>query len=109
MTSSVRNVGTSAASSNPFTTSFLGPEHALHNKGKATNATTHKREIYSDSFIHIETPDEVIEGYGFTSNEQMTRYKIRRTSGIFPIKRDSVPPDSAKVDSVAVPKQAIKP
>ena len=45
-----------------------------------------KREIYSDSFIHIETPDEVIEGYGFTSNEQMTRYKIRRTSGIFPIK-----------------------
>ena len=33
-----------------------------------------KREIYSDSFIHIETPDEVIEGYGFTSNEQMTRY-----------------------------------
>ena len=28
-----------------------------------------KREIYSDSFIHIETPDEVIEGYGFTSNE----------------------------------------
>ena len=68
-----------------------------------------KREIYSDSFIHIETPDEVIEGYGFTSNEQMTRYKIRRTSGIFPIKRDSVPPDSAKVDSVAVPKQAIKP
>ena len=67
-----------------------------------------KREIYSDSFIHIETPDEVIEGYGFTSNEQMTRYKIRRTSGIFPIKRDSVPPDSAKVDSVAVPIQAIK-
>ena len=68
-----------------------------------------KREIYSDSFIHIETPDEVIEGYGFTSNEQMTRYKIRRTSGIFPIKRDSDPHDSAKVDSVAVPKQAIKP
>ena len=68
-----------------------------------------KREIYSDSFIHIETPDEVIEGYGFTSNEQMTRYKIRRTSGIFPIKRDSVPPDSSKVDSVDVPKQAIKP
>lgn len=60
-----------------------------------------KREIYSDSFIHIETPDEVIEGYGFTSNEQMTRYRIRRTSGIFPIKRDSVASDSSRVDSVA--------
>ena len=43
------------------------------------------------------------------SDSGVTRYKIRRTSGIFPIKRDSVPPDSAKVDSVAVPKQAIKP
>lgn len=59
-----------------------------------------KREIYSDSFIHIETPDEVIEGYGFNSNEQMTRYRIRRTSGIFPIKRDTVAADSARIDSV---------
>ena len=59
-----------------------------------------KREIYSDSFIHIETPDEVIEGYGFNSNEQMTRYRIRRTSGIFPIKRDTVAADSARTDSV---------
>ena len=64
-----------------------------------------KREIYSDSFIHIETPDEVIEGYGFTSNEQMTRYVIRRTSGIFPIKRDSVPSDSLQGDSL-VPQEA---
>ena len=64
-----------------------------------------KREIYSDSFIHIETPDEVIEGYGFTSNEQMTRYVIRRTSGIFPIKRDSVPADSLQGDSL-VPQEA---
>ena len=62
-----------------------------------------KREIYSDSFIHIETPDEVIEGYGFTSNEQMTRYRIRRTSGIFPIRRDTVAADSAAVDSVPPP------
>ena len=64
-----------------------------------------KREIYSDSFIHIETPDEVIEGYGFTSNEQMTRYVIRRTSGIFPIKRDTVPADSLQGDTL-VPQKA---
>lgn len=43
---------------------------------------THK--IYSDSFIHIERPDKVIEGYGFESNENMTAYTIRRPSGIFP-------------------------
>ncbi len=56
-----------------------------------------KREIYSDSFIRIETSDEIIEGHGFTSNEQMTRYVIHKTSGIFPFKQDSV----AKDDSVA--------
>lgn len=68
-----------------------------------------KREIYSDSFIHIETPDEVIEGYGFTSNEQMTRYVIRRTSGIFPIKRDTVPADSLKGDTLVPQKAAAAP
>lgn len=68
-----------------------------------------KREIYSDSFIHIETPDEVIEGYGFTSNEQMTRYVIRRTSGIFPIKRDTVPADSLQGDTLVPQKTPAAP
>ena len=40
--------------------------------------------MYSDSFIHIERSDRIIEGYGFESNEQMTDYVIRRPSGIFP-------------------------
>ncbi|MDE7151542.1 MAG: LPS export ABC transporter periplasmic protein LptC [Candidatus Amulumruptor sp.] len=43
-----------------------------------------KHETYSDSFIHIERPDRVIEGFGFKSNEQMTHYIVRRPSGIFP-------------------------
>lgn len=41
-------------------------------------------KLYSDSFIHIERPDKVLEGYGFDSNEQLTRYTIRNVSGIFP-------------------------
>ncbi len=41
-------------------------------------------KLYSDSFIHIERPDKVLEGYGFDSNEQLTRYTIRKVSGIFP-------------------------
>lgn len=44
------------------------------------------RKIYSDSFIHIERADRIIEGYGFESNEAMTEYTIRRPSGIFPTK-----------------------
>lgn len=42
------------------------------------------RKVYSDSFIHIERADRVIEGYGFESNEQMSRYTIRNVAGIFP-------------------------
>ena len=41
-------------------------------------------KLYSVSFIHIERPDRVLEGYGFDSNDQLTRYTIRRVSGIFP-------------------------
>lgn len=42
------------------------------------------RKFYSDSFIHIERSDRIIEGYGFESDESMTQYTIRRPSGIFP-------------------------
>lgn len=42
------------------------------------------REVYSDSFIHIERPDRVIEGFGFKSDDQMTNYLVLRPSGIFP-------------------------
>lgn len=41
-------------------------------------------EVYSDSFIHIERPDRVIEGFGFKSNDRMTRYVVLHPSGIFP-------------------------
>lgn len=43
-----------------------------------------QHKLYSDSFIHIERPDQVLEGYGFDSNEQLTRYNVRSVSGIFP-------------------------
>lgn len=49
------------------------------------------RTVYSDSFIHIERSDRVIEGYGFNSNENMTRYTVRRPSGIFPVNPETTP------------------
>lgn len=42
-------------------------------------------KVYSDSFIHIERPDRVLEGYGFISNDRLTSYSIKRVSGIFPV------------------------
>lgn len=66
--------------------------------------------IYSDSFIHIERGGRIIEGYGFESNDRMTRYSVTRPSGIFPASdftpgaRDATPSDSvsASADSVGM-------
>jgi LPS export ABC transporter protein LptC len=44
-----------------------------------------QRLVYTDSFIHIETPTHVIEGEGFHSNDQLTSYRIIHPTGIFPV------------------------
>lgn len=43
------------------------------------------QKIYSDTLIHIERGDRIIEGVGFESNQNMTAYKILKTTGIFPV------------------------
>lgn len=43
-----------------------------------------QHKIYSDSFIHIEREAKIIEGYGFTSNEHITSYTIRRPNASLP-------------------------
>ena len=47
-----------------------------------------RNRLYSDSFIHIETPDRMLEGLGFESNDRLTKYSIRRPTGIFPVDED---------------------
>ena len=42
--------------------------------------------IYSDSVITITRETSIIRGIGFESNQEMTKYTIRRPTGIFPIK-----------------------
>ena len=46
-----------------------------------------RQKIYSDSFIHIEKSDRIIEGYGFESNEKLTNYRVLNVSGIFPVEQ----------------------
>ena len=48
------------------------------------------RKVYSDSFIHIERSDRIIEGLGFTSNDKLTVYNIHRPTGIFPVDKDKM-------------------
>lgn len=49
--------------------------------------------IRSDSFIHIVRADRIIEGYGFTSDEQMSEYFVNRPTGIFPVGRETAKPE----------------
>lgn len=45
--------------------------------------------VWSDAYIRIEKANgTVVTGYGFTSNQQFTDYRIRRTQGIFPIEEN---------------------
>lgn len=65
------------------------------------------QKIYSDSFIHIERADRIIEGYGFVSNDKMTQYHVVNVSGIFPVDNDKEPDQPAQpagpTDSLGVP------
>lgn len=47
-------------------------------------------EIYSDTFMHIETATHVLEGIGFRSNERLTAYRVLQPQGIFPVNRDEL-------------------
>ncbi len=64
-----------------------------------------KQKIYSDSFIHIVRSDRIIEGYGFTSNQNMTAYTVNRPTGIIPVDRPTgdaaTAVDTAATDSAA--------
>ncbi len=58
------------------------------------DARNHK--VYSDSFIHIERNYDILEGYGFTSNDNFTEYEVRQTTGIFEVKEE----ERQKEDSI---------
>ena len=51
-----------------------------------------KKEIYSDRFIRIEQEDKTITGYGFESNQELTEYQIRNTTGIFTVEDNTTTP-----------------
>lgn len=70
-----------------------------------------KRQVFTDSFIHIVRTDRIIEGYGFESNENMTAYTINRPTAILPVqgftgRHNEAAQTQAAADSVPPPPQA---
>lgn len=64
------------------------------------NQSTQK--VYSDKYIRIEQTENIITGYGFESNQQLTQYVIRNSGGIFPI--DETPQDTLAADTIGTSK-----
>lgn len=54
-----------------------------------------QHRIYSPAYMKIQGIDQELDGYDFTSNEQMTDYRIHSSSGAFPVDEDESPhPDN---------------
>ena len=67
------------------------------------------KRVYSDLYIRIRQQKRIITGIGFTSNQDFTRYTIKNTQGIFPIKEETTPTDSISMaaDTTAVATDSI--
>jgi LPS export ABC transporter protein LptC len=63
----------------------------VNNKGELLNTDEliwdeDKKIIYSNSFVKITTPDEIIYGNGMTANENFTDYTIKHITGKIKVK-----------------------
>ncbi len=68
-----------------------GDVHALNRKGEQFDTQQlfweqKKERVHSDSIITIVRETSTITGIGFESNQEMTKYTIRKPTGFFPVK-----------------------
>ena len=63
-----------------------------------------EEKIYSDKYIRISQEDKIITGYGFESDQNLTEYQIKNTTGVFTVEDKAQEPigkpqaDSIKID-----------
>lgn len=72
---------------------LMGNVHAKNLEGEQFDTpelfwNQRTERVYSDSVIVITREASIITGVGFESNQEMTKYTIRKPTGIFPIKED---------------------
>ncbi len=68
-----------------------------------------KHQLYSNKYMHIVTPDRELEGNWFVSNERMTEYHIKQTSGFMPMPKDDGPAAPAGEATDSMPRTAAPP
>ena len=67
-----------------------GNVHALNREGEQFDSplmhwSQKRKRVYSDTIIKITRETSIIEGVGFDSNEDMSKYTILHPTGVFPI------------------------
>lgn len=62
------------------------------------------KEIYTDRFVKITSPDRIIYSYGFRSNESFTRYELFASSGQIRSHEDDDNPPAVPRDSIRIAK-----
>ena len=64
-----------------------------------------KEKVYSDKFIRKSQEDKVITGYGFESDQNLTEYQIKNTTGVFTVEDKAPEPINQPNDSLKIDKQ----
>ena len=65
-----------------------------------------EEKIYSDKYIRISQEDKIITGYGFESDQNLTEYQIKNTTGVFTVEdKGQQPTDKQPADSIKIDKQ----
>lgn len=72
---------------------LVGNVHSVNQQGEQFDTpelywNQQLEQIYSDSSITIVRETSTIQGIGFQSNQEMTKYTILKPTGFFPVKED---------------------
>lgn len=64
-----------------------------------------RHEMWNHKYMHIITPERELEGTEFRSNEQMTRYSVNNSTGVFPVSdtENGTPEDADTVAATLQP------
>ena len=63
-------------------------------------------KVYSDKFIRISQEDKIITGYGFESDQNLTEYQIKNTTGVFTVEdKKPAPVTNQPADTIKIDKQ----
>lgn len=72
---------------------FVRGNVVVHNQVKQEKLETeelywnkNKAQIYTDKFVKITTPEEILMGHGLQADQDFSKYKIRKVTGVFSLK-----------------------